>query len=164
MAPWVELTIKLLFLGGMMIGLFGLIVPVFPGITVIWALTLLYGISFGFGTLGGWLFGVISVLTVLGWVSDNILMNGKARQEGASWLSLFVALVAGFIGSFLVTPLGGIAIALGALYLAEYAAHKDHAAALAVTKGMAIGWGWSFVARFGIGLLMIALWAVWAWA
>jgi hypothetical protein len=29
---------------------------------------------------------------------------------------------------------------------------------------MAIGWGWSFVARFGIGLMMIALWAIWAWA
>ena len=161
---WAELGGKLVLLGVMMIGLFGLIVPVFPGITVIWALTLVYGILYGFGTLGAWLFGVISVLTVLGWASDNILMGGKARQEGASWYSLAIAFVAGFVGSFVVTPLGGIVIALGALYLAEYIPRKDAAAALAITKGMAIGWGWSFVARFGIGLLMIALWAIWAWA
>ncbi len=161
---WAELGGKLVLLGGMMIGLFGLIVPVFPGILVIWALTLIYGILYGFGTLGAWLFGVISVLAVLGGVSDNILMNGKARQEGASWYSLIIAFVAGFVASFVVTPLGGIVVALGALYLAEYIPRKDAAAALAITKGMAIGLGWSFVARFGIGLLIIALWAVWAWA
>jgi hypothetical protein len=41
---------------------------------------------------------------------------------------------------------------------------KDYRKALAVTKGMAIGRGWSFVARFGVGLMMITLWAIWAWA
>jgi hypothetical protein len=29
---------------------------------------------------------------------------------------------------------------------------------------MAIGWGWAFVLRFAVGLMMIALWAIWAWA
>jgi hypothetical protein len=58
----------------------------------------------------------------------------------------------------------GIAGALGALFLAEYIFSRDYRKALAVTKGMAIGWGWSFVARFGVGLMMIALWAIWAWA
>ncbi len=62
------------------------------------------------------------------------------------------------------SPLGGIAAALGGLFLAEFISSKDHRKALAVTKAMAIGWGWSFVVQFGIGLMMIALWAIWAWA
>lgn len=164
MPHWLELFVKFSMLFGMLVGLFGLVVPIFPGITVIWALILIYGIGFGFGTLGGWLFAVITVLAVIGWVVDNILMGGKARQGGAQWTSIALALVMGFFGSIFLTPIGGIAVTLLTLYLSEYAHRKNRDEAWEVTKGMAIGLGWSFVARFGVGLLMIGLWAIWAWA
>lgn len=164
MEPWLAMTIKLVTLSGMAFGLLGLIVPIFPGITVIWALALLHGIIFGFGTLGGWLFAAITLLAVAGWSVDNILMTTMAREGGAQWRSIGVALVAGFVGSILLTPIGGIFTALGGLYLSEYALRKNKEEAWRATKSMALGWGWSFVARFGIGLVMIALWAIWAWA
>ncbi len=158
-----ELLLNLLVLSGMLMALCGLIVPVFPGLIVIWALALLYGIISGFGTLGAVLFAIITVLAILGEISDNLLMSKKARQEGARWWSIAVAFVAGIVGSIVFSPLGGIAAALGALFLVEFVSSRDRRKALAVTKGMAIGWGWSFVVQFGIGLLMIALWAIWAW-
>jgi len=148
----------------MLVTLCGLIVPVFPGLIVLWLLALLYGIVAGFGTLGAVLFVIITVLAILGEISDNLLMSRKARQEGARWFSIAIAFVAGIVGSIVFSPLGGIAAALGGLFLAEYIPSKDHRKALAITKGMAIGWGWSFVVQFGVGLLMIALWAIWAWA
>jgi hypothetical protein len=163
MVSWLGIAVKVLMLFGMLIGLAGMIVPIFPGVTVIWALALLYGIVFGFGGGGGWLFAVITVLTVIGWIVDNVIMGGKARQGGARWTSIALAFVAGFIGSIFLTPLGGIAATLGALYLAEYTHRQDRTEAWAVTKSMAIGWGWSFAARFSIGLVMIGLWAIWAW-
>ncbi len=163
MVSWLGIAVKVVMLFGMLIGLAGMIVPIFPGVTVIWALALLHGIIFGFGGGGGWLFAVITVLAVVGWVIDNILMGGKARQGGARWSSIAIAFVAGFVGSIFLTPLGGIAAALFGLYLAEYSYRQDRAEALEVTKAMAIGWGWSFVARFSIGLVMIGLWAIWAW-
>ncbi len=162
MVSWIGIAVKVLMLFGMLIGLAGMVVPIFPGVTVIWALALLYGIIFGFSG-GGWLFAVITVLTVIGWVVDNVIMGGKARQGGARWTSIALAFVAGFVGSIFLTPLGGIAATLGALYLAENAHRKNRAEAWAVTKSMALGWGWAFVARFSIGLVMIGLWAVWAW-
>lgn len=164
MPSWLELAIKLTILFGMLVGLFGLIVPIFPGITVIWALALIYGIIFGFGSLGGWLFAAITVLTVIGWIVDNLLMSGKARQGGARWTSIALALVAGFFGSLFLTPVGGIAVTLLALFLNELAYRQDRHAAWDITKKMAIGWGWSFVARFAVGLVMIGVWAIWAWA
>jgi uncharacterized protein YqgC (DUF456 family) len=164
MYPRLELLINPLLLVGMLVALCGLIVPVFPGLIVIWLLALLYGIVAGFGTLGAVLFVIITVLVILGEVSDNLLMSKKARQEGARWLSIAIAFVAGIVGSIVFSPLGGIAAALGGLFLAEYIPSRDYRKALAVTKGMAIGWGWSFVVKFGAGLLMIALWAIWAWA
>ncbi|MGA9350898.1 MAG: DUF456 domain-containing protein [Anaerolineae bacterium] len=164
MGPRLEFIISLLILLGMLVSLCGLIVPIFPGLIVIWVLALLYGIIFGFGMLGAVLFVVITVLAILGEISDNLLMSKKARQEGARWLSIAFAFVAGIVCSIVFTPLAGIAAALGALFLAEFISSKDPRKALAVTKSMAIGWGWSFVARFGVGLMMIALWAIWAWA
>ena len=164
MDPRVELIISLVILAGMFVSLCGLIVPIFPGLIVIWVLTLLYGILCGFGIVGAGLFISITALAILGEISDNLLMSKKARQEGARWLSLAAAFIAGVVCSIVFTPLVGIAAALGALFLAEYVASRDRRKALAVTKGMAIGWGWSFVARFGAGLMMIALWGIWAWA
>jgi uncharacterized protein YqgC (DUF456 family) len=147
----------------MLVSLCGLIVPVFPGLIVIWLLALLYGILSGFRTLGAMIFVIITVLAILGEISDNLLMSKKARQEGARWLSIAFAFVAGIVCSIAFTPLIGIAATLGTLFLAEFFFSRDHRKAFAVTKGMAIGWGWSFVLRFAVGLMMIALWAIWAW-
>jgi hypothetical protein len=164
MDPRLEITIKLFTLLGMLVGLFGLVVPVFPGLTVIWALTLIHGLVFKFGTLGWVMFVVITLLMLVGNTVDNLLMGGKARQGGARWASIAIAFVAGFIGSIVLTPIGGIPVTLAALYFSEFAYRKNRQEAWEITKGMAIGWGWAFVARFGIGLVMIALWAIWAFA
>jgi uncharacterized protein YqgC (DUF456 family) len=164
MEPRLELIISLLILLGMLVSLCGLIVPVFPGLVVIWVLALLYGILSGFGVLGAVLFVIITGLAILGEISDNLLMSRKARREGGRWRSIALAYIAGIVCSIVFTPLAGIAAALGALFLAEFIFSKDYRNALAVTKGMAIGWGWAFVLRFGVGLMMIALWAIWAWA
>ncbi len=164
MHPTLELLLNLLILLGMLMTLCGLIVPVFPGLVVIWLLALLYGIVTGFGTLGAALFLILTVSAILGEIADNIFMGKRARQEGAGCLSVLIAFIAGVVGSVVFSPLGGIAAALGALFLSEFVSSKDRRKALAVTKGMAIGWGWGFVLRFGVGLVMIALWAIWAWA
>ena len=137
--------------------------PVFPALVVIWLLALLHGVLTGFGTLGALLFVIITALAIVGEISDNLLMSKKAREEGARWFSLAIASVAGIAGSIVFSPLGGMATALGGLFPAELISSRDHRQALAVTKGMALGWGWSFVVQFGIGLMMIALWAIWAW-
>jgi len=75
MDPRLELLVNLLILLGMLVTLCGLLVPVFPGLIVIWALALLYGIISGFGTLGAVLFVIITVLAILGEVCDNVLMR-----------------------------------------------------------------------------------------
>ena len=163
MVPRLELLVNLLILLGMLVTLCGLVVPVFPGLIVIWLLALLYGIVSGFGALGAGLFVIITILAILGEVSDNVLMSKRARQEGARRLSIAIAFIAGVVCSIVFTPLIGIPGSLVGLFLVEFLFSRDHRKAFAVTRGMAIGWGWAFVLRFGAGLLMIALWAIWAW-
>jgi uncharacterized protein YqgC (DUF456 family) len=154
--------IQALVLAVMVAGLVGLIVPVFPGLVVIWLADLVYGALVGFGLKGWILFGLITVLMIAGGLVDNVLMGKKAREGGASWLALAMGWIGGILGSFLLPPLGGIPAAILAVFAFEWIRMKDWRRALNLTKGMAIGWGWAFVARLGIGIVMIGLWGIWA--
>ncbi len=92
----------------MLAGLIGLIVPVFPGLVVMWLAALGYGIAFGFSTPGIVIFVIISLLAIVGSVIDNVLMGVGARTGGASWIAIGIALLAGIIGTILLPPFGGI--------------------------------------------------------
>lgn len=162
MAPWLIVTVNVLVGLTMFFGLFGLIIPIFPGNVVMWFAALIYGLVFGFGKTGGIIFGVISLLMLAAVLADNILMGAKARQNGAAWLSIILALVAGVVGTFIFPPVGGIIAAPLVLYLMEYQRLRDSAEATRVVKALLIGWGLAFVVRFGIGLVMLGLWGVWA--
>ena len=50
------------------------------------------------------------------------------------------------------------------LFLAEFGRHRDRDQAFKTTKGLLWGWGMSFLVRFGIGFVMVVLWAIWAFA
>ena len=162
MPAWLAASIFWITLVIMVVGLFGLVVPIFPGITVIWLAALGYGVVTGFNTLAWVLFGVITVLLIVGVTIDNVLMGAKARKEGAAWLSLALGWVAGILGTIFLPPVGGLIAAPLVVLLLEYLRQHDFNKALRTLRGLAIGWGASFVVRFFIGLVMIALWLVWS--
>ncbi len=164
MLPALKLFVEIVMFSAMLVGLFGLIVPAFPGITVIWAIGLLYGAITGFAGGGVWFLAGLTLLAVTGWTVDNIFMGAMAREGGAHWRSIAIAVVAGFIGSVFLTPIGGIGVTILALYLSELNIRKNKQEAWQAAKSLAIGWGWSFVARFAVGCIMIILWGLWAWA
>jgi uncharacterized protein YqgC (DUF456 family) len=162
MPAWLSTTIFWTTLVIMFVGLFGLVVPVFPGIAVIWLAALGYGVATGFTTLGWVLFAVITVLFVTGAVIDNVMMSAKAHKEGAVWSSLVLGILAGILGTIFFPPFGGLIAAPLVLLLLEYLRQRDFKKALATLRGLAIGWGSAFVVRFLIGAAMIGIWLVWA--
>ncbi len=147
----------------LLVGLFGLLVPVFPGLVVMWVAILVYGVIAGFGTLGIVLFIIITILMIGGSLVDNVLMGAGARQGGASWKTILVAMIAGVIGTLVFPPIGGFIAAPLAVLLLEYSRLRDWKLARQAVYGLATGWGLSFVARFLVGLLMMGLWWVWVW-
>jgi uncharacterized protein YqgC (DUF456 family) len=159
---WLSTTIFGITLFIMLVGLFGLIVPIFPGITVIWLAALGYGGVTGFTTLGWVLFAVITILFITGATIDNVLMNAKAHKAGAAWSTLFLGVLAGILGTIFFPPFGGLIAAPLVVFLLEYLRQRDYKKALASLRGMAIGWGSAFVVRLLIGAAMIGVWMVWA--
>jgi uncharacterized protein len=158
-----ELIIQGITLAVMLLGL--LVVPILPGLVIIWLAGLGYGLVAGFSTLGWIIFTILTLLMLGGSIIDNILMSTSAHKEGAPWWVVLIAMIAAIIGSFTIPVpiIGGILVALLTLFAIEWLRRKDWRKALISLKGMLIGWGWAFVIRFIIGLVMIGLWLIWAW-
>ena len=158
-----QIAIPLVLLAIMLFGLFSLVIlPVLPGLVIVWLAALGYGLLGHFtAPLTIVLFVIITLLMLFGSVIDNILMGAGARKTGASWISITAALLAGVVGSFLWPPLGGIVFSLVALFGVELLRLRNLRSALVSTRSMAIGCGWAIVARFVIGLAMIGLYIAW---
>jgi hypothetical protein len=147
----------------MLIGLFGSLIPIFPGLAIMWFSALGYGIANGFSTVGIIVFIILTILAVVGTLIDNLMMGAGARQGGASWLTILVALTAGVLGTFLYPPIGGIIAAPLAVLLLEYIRLRDINQAWLALRGLATGWGLSYIVRFIIGIIMMVLWWIWVW-
>ena len=151
----------------LLVGLFGLIMPVFPGLTVMWLAALVYAlIQNAAGKMTGWdwfAFVIITLLMIGGNVADNIIIARKMRDQYIPWSSILLAFAAGIVASIFFTPLIGLVAAPAALFLAEQYRLKNRNEAWKSTKAYMIGWGWAFGARFIIGIIMIGSWMLWAW-
>jgi uncharacterized protein YqgC (DUF456 family) len=143
-----------------------LTIPILPGLVIIWVSALGYGIAAGFGVLGWVMFAFITVLMLAGSILDNVLMGAQAHKEGAPWWVILIATLSAIIGNFVIPIpiIGGILAALLVLFLIEWLRLKDARRALGSMRGMLVGCGWAVVFRVIIGLVMIGLWLIWAWA
>jgi uncharacterized protein YqgC (DUF456 family) len=161
-----QALLQTLTLFALLIGLVGLVVPIFPGLTVMWLGTLVYALleySAHLMTAGDWfLFALITILMLIGNVIDNIIITRKMRDQYVPWSSILIAFAVSLVASVFLTPLVGLVAAPVGLFAAEVTRLRDRGRALASTKAYMVGWGWAFVARFLIGLGMTGLWLLWA--
>jgi hypothetical protein len=151
----------------LLVGLAGLLIPIFPGLTIMWLGTVFYAtvrLTSGQMTSLEWLaFALITILMVVGNVVDNIIISRKMRERAIPWKSILMGYAAGVVGSLLFTPLVGLLTAPAGLYAAESVRLRSGREAMASTRAWLTGWGWSFAARLAIGLLMTMTWMLWAW-
>jgi len=152
---------NLLVLGTMTIGLIGLVIPIFPGLLVIWLAAVGYGFITGFATPGWIFFAIITIFFAAGSVLDNVVMGRQAYKDGASLVSIILAMVFGVLGNLIVPVIGGFIGALLVLFLVEWFRRKNWREAITATRGWAVGCGWAVMVRFLFGLLMIGLWMIW---
>jgi len=164
---FLQVVLETLTLFALIVGLLGLIVPVFPGLVVMWLGTLVYALlQNSAGNMTGWkwfIFGIITLLMISGSIADNIIIARKMRDKYVPWSSILFAFGASLVASLFFTPLIGLVAAPVGLFLAESKRLKDRDAAVDSTKAYMIGWGWAFGVRFLIGLAMIGFWMIWAW-
>jgi uncharacterized protein len=171
MPPGLESTAQVLLetltLFVLLVGLFGLIVPVFPGLTIMWLAALVYMlIQNARGLMNGWdwvAFALMTILMIAGNIIDNIIIARKMRDKYVPWSSIILSFVAGIVASIFLTPIVGLIASPLSLLALEYIRVRDRRKAFDSTKAYVLSYGWAFLARFTIGLAMVGLWMLWAW-
>lgn len=160
-----EVFLQTITLTFMLIGLIGLLIPIFPGIIIIWLSALVYALfQYAWGGMTGWdwfIFALICILMIIGSVIDNIIITNKLRETGTPWKSIALGYGAGIISGLFLTPLVALVITPLALYLAEYQRLRDKAQAFQSLKSWLVGFSWSVAALMLVGSLMIGFWLAW---
>ena len=143
------------------VGVAGTIVPLVPGLGLVAAAALAYGVIEGFGAVGTVAFVVILALGVAGTAAGVVLPHRAAGRAGAPRSSLLLGAVGAVIGFFAVPvvglPLGGVA----GIYLGERLRTGDGATAWVATRATLKGFGVAALVQLAAGLAMAAVWVVW---
>ncbi len=156
-ALWLTLAV-------MMIGLVGAIVPGIPGVVLIWAAALVYGLAGGFATFSPWAFAVLTVLGIAGATSDFWLSHSISRAGGASGRALLVGMVTGLAGMLIGFFFAGIGAVPGAILgtlagitWVEFRRRRNLGGAAKASAGWLAGYLLSALVEFIIALVMVGI-------
>jgi uncharacterized protein YqgC (DUF456 family) len=145
----------------MFVGLVGTVLPALPDIPLIWVAALGYGFLVEWVDPSTGYFIAISVLGLLGVVTEVWVSGIGARAGGASLLGVLGGFVLGTIGLLAAGPVGAVIGLLVGTFAVEYFRDRDHQRASRATLGLGLGCTVSVVVKFGLGLVMVILWVVW---
>ena len=145
----------------MLVGVIGTVLPFLPGLPIVWAAALFYGIVAGFGAVGWISFAIITALAILGMVAGFVLPHRRVKEGGAPFPTVVAGIVGGVIGFFAIPVIGLPLGAVVGVLLAERLRSSDWRVAWASTKNLIVGFGLGALAQVGCGLAMIATWVVW---
>ena len=151
----------LLIAVAMAVGLVGTVVPVLPGLLLIWAAGLVYGLLAGFGTVGIVAFAVMTMLLGVGMAMGYVLPKRAGERGGAAKSSIRFGMLGAIVGFFVIPVLGlPIGGTLGVLF-GEYTRLGQWPAAWATTRKVLAGFGLAVLAEFTAGVVMVASWVGW---
>ena len=148
----------------MVIGVGGTVLPILPGLWLVWGAAVFYGLLAGFGPVGWVAITFISGLAVGGTAASIYLPHRRAASIGVPWWGQVLALALSVAGFFFVPVVGApLGFALG-VFLATALTLHHIPGALAATgatlKGMLLTSGLQLAAS----LAMVAAWVVWVWS
>lgn len=154
------------------VGVIGVIVPLLPGLALIWLGILFWAWGDSFVHIGWPTLLILAVLMAVGWGIDLLLAPAVSRRAGVSWRAIGGALLGGLVGGIVLSALPVIGTLFGALlgaiagmWLVEYRIRGDQQAATAAVIAYVRGVAVATILELFIAFLMIAifLWqAFWA--
>jgi uncharacterized protein YqgC (DUF456 family) len=140
----------------MAVGLAGTVVPVLPGLPVIWVAGLVWALSVD--GVGRWV--VLAVLTALLAVGEAAHYVLPARSLGgrAPRSTLLLGALGGVVGFFVVPVAGFVLGGVLGVYGAELRRTRDGRAAWESTRRVLVAFGIGMAVEVGAGLLMVLTW------
>ncbi|HEY8552769.1 MAG TPA: DUF456 domain-containing protein, partial [Thermaerobacter sp.] len=142
-APWWLAVLASL---GIVVGLLGTVVPVLPGLPLVFLSIAGYAVATGFRVISTTALGVMLFATVAGMALEYGLGPAAARRRGASRAAFWGAILGGLVGGVAFPPWGIVLGPLAGATVGELVSGRSWQQALAT--------GWTTVAGLMVGLLL----------
>jgi uncharacterized protein len=141
------------------IGLIGTLLPILPGLGLIWAATVAYGLLEGFGAVGWAAIIVITGLLVAGLFSAIRMPQKAATAGGIGWAGQVFAVGLAIVGFFVIPVVGAAVGFVGGVYLAAWRGNRQTAWSTTVRtlRALLVAAGVQFVT----GIAMAVTWGAW---
>jgi hypothetical protein len=143
----------------MLIGTMGIIVPVLPGLLLVWAGALVWALKQQ--TQAGWVvFGVATALYAAGLAFEYLLPGRRLRSAGVGSRTILLALVVGAVAFFVIPVVGGPVGFVGAVYSIEWLRSRDTTRAWAATKHALRAVGLTVGIELATAMAIMTTWVV----
>jgi uncharacterized protein YqgC (DUF456 family) len=157
------IVINFLFVFLFIVCLIGLVIPIFPGLQLIWGGMLIHSfidVFFFKGQFNWFVFIITTILMIAGSVVDNIILTIKLRKAETPWFSILGSYLIGFISGIFLTPFIALFTTPLALLFFETIRLKDLKTAMVSVREWLFSVSWVFLIRFVLGCLMILTWGI----
>jgi len=143
----------------MLVGLVGIVVPLLPGLLLVWAAVLVWAIEAQ--SSAGWaVLGIATILALLGTLLQYLLPGRRMARAGVTTSSTAAGVGLGIVGFFVIPVVGAfLGFALG-IYLAERIKLGVHSAAWPSTKHALKAIALSIGIELLTGLAIITAWLI----
>lgn len=153
MSTWGELLVAV----AVVVGVAGVVVPVLPGLLLVWAAVVVWGVVEG-GAAGWSLVAGATVVALASQVVKYVVPGRRLRRAGVPDRAVLVGGLVGVVGFFVVPVVGlFLGFALG-VYAAERLRLHDHRAAWTATGAALRAAGLSILLELAATLLIAGGW------
>jgi uncharacterized protein YqgC (DUF456 family) len=144
----------------MLVGLVGVVVPVLPGLVLVWAAGVTWAWLDGGGAVRWTVAAVLTTLLIAGTALKYVLPARSATGAGAPRSTLLLGAIGAIVGFFAIPFVGFVVGGVGLVFLAEWRRLGSSAAAWRSTRAVLIGVGIGMLVELGAALLMVSVWLV----
>ena len=146
------------------VGIAGVVLPILPGVWLIWGAALVYAFITGFG---GWAWPALLAITALALAGTVVIYYLPAKKTGEvgmpRWGQLFIAVCA-IVGFFVIPVVGAIVGVILATLAVAVVMERDLANAGSTAWAMLVEILKAAAIQLAVALAMATIWGLWAFS
>ncbi|MEP6648495.1 MAG: DUF456 domain-containing protein [Lapillicoccus sp.] len=146
----------------MLVGLVGIVVPVLPGLLLVWLATAIW--AFDHPNRWAWVvFALCGLVYAAGLVTQYLVPGRRLKDAGVRTSTLFLAMVLAIVGFFVIPVVGAfIGFVLG-VFLVEMGRHRERGAAWRSTGHALKAVAMSIGIELAAGFVIVVVWLLGVW-
>lgn len=148
-------VVMLLVILLMLVGLAGIVLPLLPGIALIFIGIAVYGWYEGFQIITPQYLAIMGALTILAMLVDYLAASLGAKYSGSTRAGVWGAFIGMVIGLFILPPAGVLIFPWVGAMLGEYISVNDAEKAVKAGFGTVIGLFSGMIFKLVLGLIMV---------